>query len=69
VVDATISKIKKTIAQDMAEDGTGNWVKFLERTVRAANNNMHGSLMGSTPTDVKGNNVLQYALLGCSDVL
>jgi hypothetical protein len=61
-VDATISKIKKTIAQDMAEDGSGNWVKFLERAVRAANNNSHSSLLGSRPTDVKGNTVLQYTL-------
>eukprot|EP00969_Alexandrium_andersonii_P073138 3226916-Alexandrium_andersonii.AAC.1 len=62
VVDAVIRRLKETLRQDMVEEGTQNWVKFLPRAVRAHNSNSHEHLMDSAPADVKGNEVLQYAL-------
>ncbi len=46
----------------MVEDPSGGWVKYLTRAVKALNANSHDHLMGSAPADVKGSNVLQYAL-------
>ena len=62
VVDATIKKIKDSLKQEMAERGTGTWLKYLAGAVKAANNNSHDHLLGSRPSDVKGSEVLQYAL-------
>ncbi len=62
VVDATIKKLKDTLKQEMAERGTGTWLKYLTGAVKAANNNSHDHLLGSRPSDVKGSEVLQYAL-------
>lgn len=62
VVDAVIRRLKETLRQDMVEEGTQNWVKFMPRAVRAHNSNSHEHLMDSAPDDVKGNEVLQYAL-------
>ena len=57
-----IRRLKETLRQDMVEGETQNWAKFLPRAVRAYNNNSHEHLMDSAPADVKGNEVLQYAL-------
>ena len=62
VVDATIKRIKETLRQEMAEDGTGNWLKFMDRAVKAINTTSHDHLMGSAPSDVKANTALQYTL-------
>ena len=61
-MDAVIRRLKETLRQDLAEDGSQSWVKFLPRAVRAHNANSHEHLMGSAPSDVEGNSVLQYAL-------
>ena len=62
VVDATIKKIKDTLKQEMADQGTGNWLKFLGGAVKATNNNSNDYLMGSRPSDVKGSTTLWYTL-------
>jgi len=62
VVDSAIKKLKDTIRQEMAEEGTGNWSKFIPNAAKAANNSSHDHLMGSRPADVKDNATLQYAL-------
>jgi hypothetical protein len=62
VVDAAIKKLKDTLKQEMTEGGTGTWLKYLTGAVKAVNNNSHDHLMGSRPSDVKGNNELQYTL-------
>ena len=62
VVDAAIKKMKDTLKQEMTEGGTGTWLKYLTGAVKAINNNSHDYLMGSRPSDVKGNAELQYTL-------
>jgi len=57
-----LKRLKETLRQDMVEDASQSWVKHLTRAVKALNSNSHDHLMGSAPSDVKGNNVLQYAL-------
>ena len=62
VVDSAIKRIKETLRQDIVEDPSKGWAKYLTRAVKALNSNSHDHLMGSAPSDVKGSNVLQYAL-------
>jgi len=62
VVDATIRRIKEILRQEMVEDGKGNWLKFLDRAVKAINSTAQDYLMGSAPSDVQGNQALQYTL-------
>ena len=62
VVDVFIKTLKETLAKDLAEDGSRNWIQFLPRAVEAHNSNSHEHLMGAAPADVKGNLVLQYSL-------
>ena len=62
VVDAVIKRLKETIRQELADDESQNWAKFLPQAVKAYNETAHDHLMGSEPADVKSNTVLQYAL-------
>ena len=62
VVDAVIKRLKETLLQELAEDGSQNWVQFLPGALKAYNSNSHEHLMGSAPGEVKGSEVLQYAL-------
>ena len=62
VVDAVIKRLKETLAKDLAEDGSQDWVQFLPRAVKAHNSNSHEHLMGSAPADVKSNALLSYFL-------
>ena len=62
VADAVIGALKRTIAQEMAEDGGGNWVRHLAPAVRARNASSHSHLMGSEPKEVEGNEELRYEL-------
>ena len=62
VVDATIRRLKEILRQEMVEDKGGSWLKFLDRAVKAVNSTAHDYLLGSAPSDVKGNQALQYAL-------
>ena len=62
VADAVIGALKRTIAQEMAEDGGGNWVRHLAPAVKARNASSHSHLMGSEPREVEGNEELRYEL-------
>jgi hypothetical protein len=61
VVDTSTRRVKETLRQELAEGG-GGWAKHIAKAVAGLNNSGNDCLMGSNPSDVKGNSELQVAL-------
>ena len=61
-VDRAIGLISETVVRYTTSTGDGDWMKFLDRAVRAFKSNDLEYLAGEAPRDVKGGSELEEFL-------